>query len=110
MRISEILNKRKNFHESQAVYANTTPQPIRSNFFNKQFEQAKPVYVNDDYNLADVVITSRKPKKKPFDIGEYGETRDDMRDNIIKLKPTHNECRKVFKAYCNLIMEEDLFS
>ena len=109
MRITDYLNKPKNFHPSQAVYVDTNPPPIKSQFFNEQFDDAKPLMVKDTYDLADVVITERKPQKKVFNIAEYGETKGDMIDNIIRLKPNHNDCRKVIKAYCNLIMEEDLF-
>lgn len=111
MSISDYLDKQRKYHESvKNLYVNPRPPPPQqSAFFNDQFEKAQPPTAEITHDPADIIIMDRKPKKKPFDIGEYGETRGDMIENIIRLKPTHNECRKVLKSYCNLIMDEDLF-
>lgn len=108
MSLEDYLNKQRKFHEPANIYVEPK-QPIQSNFINNQFETAKLISKEPIFSAADIIIADRKKQPKKFDIAEYGDNKIDIIENIIRLKPSHSDCRKVMKHYIKILMDEDIF-
>ena len=119
MGLVDILNKKSQDSGRNNLYYQPSQHNIERNIYFQQqqqpttnkikegIEEAKPVET-ETKETADIKATI-KDKKAKFDLADYGETKRELIENIIKLKPNHNNCRKVIEKYCELIMEEDLF-
>ena len=107
MPLLDFLNKQQNRQKPNNFFKIPKKEVQQMPIFNDDFQDAKNANMGIQ-ETADIKINDR-PKKPKFDIGNYGESRLDMIEALITLKPSHNNARKVMKKYVDLILEEDIF-